>query len=159
MKKVSILLLSLMLTLTSCYENYSNGTRIGTITQFSNSGMVFKSWEGHLNVTQTGMNSSEGFDFSIDNDNVPKGIVETIDSAMNNGWKVELDYHMVKNKNWFRNRGNTDHFVTSCRIIDKGFVHNNPSTIMKDTTGSVKTDTIINITVTLKEARTMGWIK
>ena len=41
--------------LTSCSENYSNGERIGVITQFSESGLVWKSWEGHLNATQTGI--------------------------------------------------------------------------------------------------------
>ena len=41
------------LTLTSCTENYPNGERIGMITQFSKSGLVFKTHEGHLNLTQT----------------------------------------------------------------------------------------------------------
>ena len=57
---------SATLMLQSCSENYSNGERIGVVTQFSKSGVIWKSHEGHLNVTQTGMNSSVPFDFSIE---------------------------------------------------------------------------------------------
>lgn len=103
----------------SCTENYSNGERIGLVTQFSKSGVVWKSWEGHLNMTQTGMNSSTPFDFSIDNDNEPPGLVNVLDSAAEYGWKVKLVYHQTNLKNWFMNRGQTDHFVTKCEVLDK----------------------------------------
>ncbi len=64
--------------LSSCSsENYSNGERIGVITQFSRTGIFWKSWEGHLNATQTGMNSSVPFDFSIDNDSEPPALLFT----------------------------------------------------------------------------------
>jgi hypothetical protein len=48
----------MIIFLSSCSENYSNGERIGLITQFSHKGLFWKSWEGQLNLTQTGMNSS-----------------------------------------------------------------------------------------------------
>lgn len=70
-------------------------------------------------MTQTGMNSSTPFDFSIDNDNEPEGLVKTIDSAAQFGWKVKIIYHETFGKNLFRNRGETDHFVTRCEILDK----------------------------------------
>ncbi len=119
--KYILFILTVLLTLSSssCSENYSNGERIGLVTQFSKTGNIWKSYEGHLNMTQTGMNSSQAFDFSIDNDNEPVGLVATIDSAARFGWKVELNYHETFNKNWFRNRGHTDHFVTSCRVLDR----------------------------------------
>lgn len=120
MKKILLLLVVTMTVLfTSCTENYSNGERIGMITKFTKGGLVCKSWEGHLNVTQTGMNSSNGFDFSIDRDNEPMSIVSTIDSAAQYGWKVKLVYHEVKGLNWFKNRGETDFFVTKCEVLDK----------------------------------------
>ena len=118
MKKVVFALL-VIVSLSSCSENYSTGERIGLITQFSKSGMIWKSWEGHLNMTQTGMNSSTPFDFSIDNDNEPEGLVKTLDSAAQYGWKVKIVYHETFGKNWFSNRGQTDHFVTKCEILDK----------------------------------------
>lgn len=113
----------LALSLASCSENYSNGERIGVVTQFSSTGMWFKSHEGHLNVTQTGMNSSVPFDFSIDNDTEPTGVVKTIDSAAQFGWKVKLIYHETRGKNWFNNRGDTDHFVTKCEVLEKNFAN------------------------------------
>ncbi len=118
MKKLSLALIAIV-SLISCSENYSNGERIGLITQFSKTGVFWKSWEGHLNMTQTGMNSSTPFDFSIDNDNEPEGLAKTLDSAAQFGWKVKIIYHETIGKNWFDNRGGTSHFVTKCEILDK----------------------------------------
>jgi len=118
MKKQFLILIS-VIYLSSCSENYSNGERIGLVTQFSNSGQFWKSWEGHLNMTQTGMNSSTPFDFSIDNDNEPEGLVKVLDSAATLGWKVKIVYHETNFKNIFKNRGETDHFVTKCEILDR----------------------------------------
>ena len=64
MIKQKFLLISfLSLLFVGCSENYSNGERIGLVTQFSKRGMIWKTYEGHLNITQTGMNSADGFDF------------------------------------------------------------------------------------------------
>lgn len=128
MKKLfSIALVLLAITsLTSCSENYANGERIGLVTQFSESGIVWKSWEGHLNLTQTGMNSSSAapFDFSVDNDRPDKEVIALIDSAANKGWKIKLTYHETWGKNWFNNRGQTSHFVTNVEILDRNPIAN-----------------------------------
>ena len=123
MKRIAILslLMTFIALFTSCTENYSNGERIGTITQFSEHGRIWKSHEGHLNVTQTGNNSSTGFDFSVDNDNEPVNLITQLDSAANEGWKVKLNYHEVSGYNWFSNRGATDHFITNLTILDRTF--------------------------------------
>ncbi len=122
MKKQFILALaSASLMLTSCSENYSNGERIGVITQFSETGLIWKSWEGHLNVTQTGMNSSVPFDFSIDNDSPDQKVINTLDSAAQYGWKVKLVYHETAGKNWLSNRGETNHFITKVEVLEKNF--------------------------------------
>ena len=109
------------LMFTSCTENYSNGERIGMITQFSKTGLVFKTHEGHLNLTQTGMNSSstKPFDFSVDRDNEDDKVVAILDSAATYGWKVKIKYHEVFGWNWFNNRGETDHFVSDVQILDR----------------------------------------
>ncbi len=104
---------------TSCSENLSNGERIGMVTQFSERGLFFKSWEGHLNITQTGMNSSTGFDFSVDNDKPIPLVIAMLDSAANQGWKVKLIYHQVVGFNWFNNRGDTDFFITEVQVLDR----------------------------------------
>lgn len=126
-----IALASATMMLTSCTENYSNGERIGVVTKFSQSGWLFKSWEGHLNVTQTGMNSSVPFDFSIDNDDPNENaLAQSIDSAAQYGWKVKLIYHEVKGWNWSNNRGQTSHFISNVEVLEKNFgnpFNNNPS--------------------------------
>ncbi len=119
MKKVLLLLVAILLT--SCSENYSNGERIGVITQFSETGLIWKSWEGHLNVTQTGMNSSVPFDFSIDNDRTDEQAVKVLDSAAQYGWKVKIVYHQTAGKNWFNNRGQTNHFITKVEVLERNF--------------------------------------
>lgn len=119
-----------LLALLGCAsENYANGERVGLVTQFSRSGIFWKSWEGHLNMTQTGMNSSLPFDFSIDNDAEDPKVIATIDSAARLGWKVKLVYHETFNKNWWKNRGETDHFVTTVDVLDRdpvAFMHTGP---------------------------------
>jgi hypothetical protein len=121
MKMIKFLMLALVSTmfLTSCTENYSNGERIGMITKFSQKGLVYSSWEGSLNTTQTGMNSATPFEFSVDNDiNDPK-VISTLDSAATEGWKVKIKYHETWNKNWFNNRGETDYFVKDIQVLDR----------------------------------------
>ncbi len=141
MKKLVLVAITL-LALTSCSENYSNGERIGVITQFSNTGILFKSHEGHLNVTQTGMNSSVPFDFSIDNDNEPANIVSTLDSAAQHGWKVKLVYHETSGFNWFNNRGQTNHFVTKVEVLEKNFGNVFNGNSQKETKNGRTVDTI-----------------
>lgn len=124
MKKLLLFAITLVL-LSSCSENYSNGERIGLITQFSRTGIIFKSWEGELHVTQTGMNSTmHDFEFSIDNDNIVDSIINEIDSAAQYGWKVKLIYHETFGKNWFRNRGESNHFITAVQVLDKNPIGN-----------------------------------
>lgn len=109
-------------TLASCSEQYGQGERIGLITKFSRSGLWFKSWEGELHVTQTGMNSTmNDFNFSIDN-NVEEertNCINTLDSAAKLGWKVRLHYHQVQGKNITSSRGDTNYFVDSVQVLDK----------------------------------------
>lgn len=123
MKKLFVLAAA-ALSLASCTENYSNGERIGMITKFSEKGLVYSSWEGTLNTTQTGMNSAEPFEFSVDNDvNDPK-VISALDSAANLGWKVKVKYHQTLGKNWFNNRGETNHFVKEVIVLDKDPIGN-----------------------------------
>lgn len=120
---LTLILFSILFS--GCTENYSNGERIGLITQFSKTGLVWKSWEGELHVTQTGMNSTmNDFEFSIDNDREDPEIINQIDSAALHGWKVKLTYHETFGKNWFTNRGETNHFITGVQVLDRNPVSN-----------------------------------
>lgn len=96
MKKIFIFLVA-MACLTSCKEQFSNGERVGTVTKFSKAGVFWDSWDGLLNVTQTGMNSSgEPFAFSMDNDrNDQQKLIDTLVKAQIEGWKIKIKYHQV----------------------------------------------------------------
>ncbi|MES2619149.1 MAG: hypothetical protein V4613_14825 [Bacteroidota bacterium] len=116
----------------SATEDYSNGERIGFITKFSQKGRYWKSWEGELNLTQTGMNTSSLFDFSVDNDSEYTYVIKMIDSAVNNGWKVKITYHETYFKNWLSNRGETNYFVKDIQILDRTTLGNNSSTVEEE---------------------------
>jgi hypothetical protein len=122
MKNTLFALALFSLALVGCSENYSNGERIGFVTKFSNRGLIYKSWEGELNLTQTGMNTSSTFQFSVDNDRQDDNttrLIKILDSAATQGWKVKIRYHETTGKNWFRNRGETDHFVETVEVLDR----------------------------------------
>lgn len=121
MRTIKFIFLAIVatITMTSCTENYSNGERIGMITKFSEKGLIWSSWEGTLNTTQTGMNSAEPFEFSVDNDVNDPVVIATLDSAATQGWKVKIKYHQTFGKNWFSNRGETNHFVKSVEVLDR----------------------------------------
>lgn len=129
---ILIAFVSALMILVSCSEQYSNGERIGVITRFSQKGLIFKSWEANLNITQTGMNTSgEPFCFSVDKDKEDVNIIALLDSAANKGWKVKIIYHECLNKNITGIRGETDYFIDNMVVLDKGFTeklqfNNNP---------------------------------
>lgn len=95
------------LLLAGCTENYSNGEKVGNLIEFTYKGIFWKSWEGRLNLTQTGMNTSGApFSFSFDNDRSDqKELIELMKQAQVEGWKLKIRYHEVYGWNWFRNRG------------------------------------------------------
>lgn len=123
MKKLLLILgVILIFSLQSCVEHYSNGERIGTITRLSQKGIIWKSWEGNLNITQTGMNTSgEPFMFSMDNNKEDRNLLSRIDSAANQGWKVKVIYHECFGKNITGSRGETNYFVDDLIILDRQF--------------------------------------
>lgn len=123
MKTFIFLFLSLFL-FAGCKEHYSDGERVGTITKFSKAGVIWDSWDGLLNVTQTGMNSSgDPFVFSFDNDrDDQQALIDTILRAQVEGWKVKIKYHQVWGlKNLFHNRGESRYFVDDIEILDRNF--------------------------------------
>lgn len=109
------LLIIMAVGLSSCIENYSNGERVGYITQFSQTGLLCKTYEGHLNSTQTGMNSATPFNFSVEN----AAVASQVEQAANKGYKVKLNYHQVAGlANFGHTRGETNHFVTQVTVLD-----------------------------------------
>lgn len=146
-----IILVSSAFCLQSCMENYSTGERIGTISKFARSGMIWKSWEGELHVTQTGMNSTMNeFEFSVDNNREEERAtaIATLDSAAKLAWKVRIIYHEVMHKNMTGSRGDSNFFVDSVQVLDRNM--SNIFTNSRDTsrnTGGKVIDTIYVVIV------------
>lgn len=111
--------------LVSCKENYSVGEKVGTLTEFAKSGLIWDSWDGRLNLTQTGMNTAgEPFEFSFDNDRQDQdSLISLLQKAQVEGWKIKIKYHRVQGWNWFENRGRFDYFVDDVEVLDKDFAN------------------------------------
>ena len=115
-----------MVLLQSCKENYSNGEKVGNLIEFTQKGVIYDSWEGRLNMTQTGMNTSgEPFSFSFDNARDDQdSIINLMKQAQVEGWKLKIRYHEVWGfKNVFYNRGETNYFVDGVTVLDKDFAN------------------------------------
>ena len=115
----------LIFGLAACTENYSRGEKVGTVIEFAQSGLIWDSWDGRLNLTQTGMNTAgEPFTFSLDNDRTDQdSLVQLLYQAQIEGWKIKVKYHKVQGKNWFGNRGRSDYFVDDVTILDRDFAN------------------------------------
>jgi hypothetical protein len=112
--------------MSGCKENYSNGEKVGNLIEFTKKGVIWDSWEGRLNLTQTGMNTSgEPFSFSFDNDrNDQDSLIKLMQKAQVEGWKIKIRYHEVWGfKNVLGNRGETDYFVDGVTVLDRDFAN------------------------------------
>ena len=54
-----IFVVCIIILLSGCKENYSNGEKVGNLIEFTKKGVIWDSWEGRLNLTQTGMNTAQ----------------------------------------------------------------------------------------------------
>ena len=84
-------MLTAVLWLTACGQNYSNGERVGIVTKLSEKGLIFKSWEGEmliaLPVEVAGTTQPENFVF-----NVAPEAVGKVKNAMASGKRVTFVY-------------------------------------------------------------------
>lgn len=145
MKKFLLMpvLVALAMSLSGCKENYSNGEKVGNLIEFTSKGVIWNSWEGRLNMTQTGMNTSgEPFSFSFDNDRDDQdSLVNLMKQAQVEGWKLKVRYHEVWGlKNLFCNRGETDYFVDEVTVLDRNFA--NPLRSVQSAQGGRVVDTV-----------------
>lgn len=94
---------------------YSDGHRIGCITKLSKKGVLFKTWEGEM---QMGAMAGDGkgsavphvWEFSVPSDDVAKKIEE----AMNSGARIKVHYKQVWMNGW--SNGDTDYYVDSIEL-------------------------------------------
>jgi len=97
-KLISALIVVLLLSGLAYYlfGNYSEGYRAGTVIKLSNKGVLFKTYEGELNLGMI-MNESENpvsvsniWPFSVDESD--KEVFAKLESAMMEGSRVKLHY-------------------------------------------------------------------
>ncbi|MCR9154287.1 MAG: 6-phosphogluconate dehydrogenase [Croceimicrobium sp.] len=119
MRKTIIWILAVVLVLGAAwttflyYGTYSEGVRAGTVIKLSRKGVVFKTWEGQLNIQSFGaVNSSnslsETFSFSIESDQ--EKIINDLQEVSLSGERVNL--HYIERYRALPWRGNTRYFIT-----------------------------------------------
>jgi len=102
------------------FGTYSEGVRAGTIIKLSRKGVVFKTWEGQLNIQSFGAvdskNSlSETFNFSIEKDQ--EQLIKELQEVSLSGERVNLHYiERYRTLPW---RGSTRYFITKIERSNK----------------------------------------
>jgi len=94
------------------YGVYDEGVRAGNVVRISKKGVVFKTFEGQLNLQSFGAlkNTSpfaETFDFSVEKKK--KDVVRELEAVALSGERVNL--HYIKRYMGFPWRGNTKYFI------------------------------------------------
>jgi hypothetical protein len=92
---------------------YDEGVRAGTVLRISKKGMIFKTYEGQLNLQTFGALKGaspimESFDFSVSP--TDQKVVEALQAVALSGERVNL--HYVKRYATFPWRGDTKYFIT-----------------------------------------------
>jgi hypothetical protein len=117
LKVLVVLILLGAFVLWTCSWTYSEGTRAGQLIKFSEKGVVFKTYEGELNMggLRTG-NSEDGLEgnlwkFSVLDENVVEELMKA------EGKRVKLGYkERYKAMVW---QGDTNYFIVKVEVIDE----------------------------------------
>lgn len=97
------------------YASYSEGTRAGMVIKLSKRGVVFKTWEGQLNLqtfgalTPNGNALNEVFNFSVETGE--DSLYRVLEESSLSGERVNL--HYVERYARLPWRGETKYFITA----------------------------------------------
>jgi hypothetical protein len=97
---------------------YDEGVRAGNVLRISKKGMLFKTYEGQLNLQTFGglKNTSplmESFDFSVEGSDTE--VIKELEAVALTGERVNL--HYVKRYTTFPWRGDTKYFITKVERV------------------------------------------
>ena len=113
-KKILIVIVFLLIGVAAFFYFgvYSEGTRAGIIMKVSKKGVIFKTWEGQMNLETFGASDtdnivSEVFNFSIEKGN--QELIDKLTAASLSGNRVNLKYKERYSILFFR--GETKHFA------------------------------------------------
>ena len=120
LKRVLVLVIIIGLLILSFFYFgvYSRGERVGTLMKLSEKGMIFKTYEGQLNIEAFGAVRSQNFvsqtfEFSVENKR--QDVISKLKQAMSDGRRVNIKYiERYWEVPW---RGDTKHFVRSVDIL------------------------------------------
>ncbi len=114
-----ILIVGLLILSFFYFGTYSTGDRAGKVMKISEKGMIFKTYEGQINMEGFGAVRSENifsqtFEFSVEGDR--DDIIETLKKAMSKGKRVNIHYiERYWKISW---RGDSKYFVREAEILD-----------------------------------------
>ena len=109
---VAILVFAISFLCLAYWGVYDEGVRAGTVLRISKKGMIFKTYEGQLNVETFGAIKGahpimEAFDFSVSNED--ERVIKDLESVALSGERVNL--HYVSRYVAFPWRGDTKYFI------------------------------------------------
>lgn len=114
------------LFLASCTDNLSEGSKVGTVTDFTRKGFISKTYEGSLYLTANGLTRTSDEDrwyFSIDKDventAAMQYCINTLKTAQDSGWIVKVSYHKTLGTNILGLRGMSSYLVTDVTVLNK----------------------------------------
>ena len=95
------------------WGTYEEGVMAGKVLRISQKGVIFKTYEGKLNLETFGALKgaspiAESFDFSVESDQ--KEIIKQLEEVALSGERINL--HFKKRYSTFSWRGNTKYFAT-----------------------------------------------
>ena len=99
---------------------YDEGVRAGNVLRISKKGMMFKTYEGQLNLQTFGALKGanpimESFDFSVEPNN--EQVIKDLEAVALTGERVNL--HYVKRYATFPWRGDTKYFITRVERVSQ----------------------------------------
>ena len=116
----------IVMSFSSCTDNWSMGSKTGTVTDFTRKGFISKTWEGSLYLPANGLtrtSTEDRWEFSIDTDQettaAMQHCVRTLKQAQDSGWIVKVSYHRTCFTNWFNLRGSSDYLITDVQVINR----------------------------------------
>lgn len=115
---VSVIILATTFLCLSYWGVYDEGVRAGTVLRISKKGMIFKTYEGQLNVQTFGAIRGanpimEAFDFSVSS--LDTAVINDLQQVSLSGERVNL--HYVARYAAFPWRGDTKYFITKVERV------------------------------------------
>ena len=102
------------------FATYSSGTQAGVVMKIQKKGVIFKTWEGRLDMGTVGKSKSSElgtkiFEFSIDKSN--KELIKKLEEVQLTGQRINLGFE--QKYMLFPWQGETKYFATSVQASDK----------------------------------------